>query len=283
MSKTLLSAPDVDFEARDFADSVEGVALRHVKDDLWAPGLHADDRNPELDDALEELDWPALATDRSLAPLIAPAAERLGYVLASVATIDRLLDATPLAGELARHPITGRPLARPLRTGDGLELELYEAGHLEPTTFIDAFGVHRVRGLRAVGGIAGEQAAMRLDAWCAATTGYLAGLTRGALEIAHEHVTSRQAFGQSLSALDAVQQLLGEATMRATGVQLLLGLPAALSSLAYTAEATNDVCATCQQVTGAIGYTMEFPLQRRYRRASAISVWTQDWLHRLAA
>jgi len=276
VSNTLFPAPVLSFESRDFADSIEGMARRHVKDDSWSPGLHADDRNTELDQALEELGWPELATDRSLSPLIAPAAERLGHVLASVATIDRLL------GNLARHPVAGLPLARPLRTSERLELELYEADHLEPTTFIDAFGVHRARELRRVGSITGEEAVIRLDAWCAATTGYLAGLTRGALEIAHEHVTSRQAFGQSLSALDAVQQLLGEATMRATGVQLLTGRAASLSSLAYAAAVTNEVCAACQQVTGAIGYTMEFPLQRRYRRASAISVWTQDWLDRLA-
>jgi alkylation response protein AidB-like acyl-CoA dehydrogenase len=98
------------------------------------------------------------------------------------------------------------------------------------------------------------------------------------LNLAREHVTSRQAFGSSLSALDSVQQLLGEAAMRAAGLQLLLGVPAAASSLAYAIEAVNDVCATCQQVTGAIGYTMEFPLQRRYRRASAISVWSRGWL-----
>ena len=71
--------------------------------------------------------------------------------------------------------------------------------------------------------------------------------------------------------------------MRATGLQLLLGLPASASSLAYALEATNDVCATCQQVTGAIGYALEFPLQRRYRRASAVSVWTEDWLECLAS
>jgi butyryl-CoA dehydrogenase len=283
MPNTLLPTPELTFEARNFADSIEGVALRHVEDDPWSPGLHANDRNRELDDALEELGWPELATDWSLAPLVAPAAERLGWVLVSVATIDRLLGAAPLVGDLVRHPIAGLPLARPLGRGDGLELELYEAVHLEPTTYVDAFGVHRARGLRQVGSITGDQAAMRLHAWCAAATGYLAGLARGALEIAHEHVTSREAFGQSLSALDAVQQLLGEATMRATGMQLLLGLPASASSLAYAAEATNDVCATCQQVTGAIGYTMEFPLQRRYRRASAISVWTQDWLECLPA
>ena len=282
MSNTLFPAPVLSFESRDFADSIEGVARRHVKDDPWSPGLHADDRNIELGEALEELGWPELATDRSLSPLIAPAAERLGHVLASVATIDRLLGVVPLVGDLARHPVAGLPLARPLRTSERLELELYEADHLEPTTFIDAFGVHRARELRRVGSITGEEAVIRLDAWCAATTGYLAGLTRGALEIAHEHVTSRQAFGQSLSALDAVQQLLGEATMRATGVQLLTGRAASLSSLAYAAAVTNEVCAACQQVTGAIGYTMEFPLQRRYRRASAISVWTEDWLDRLA-
>jgi hypothetical protein len=283
MSKTLLATPELSFEARNFADSIEGVALRHVENDPWSPGLHADDRNPELDHALEELGWPELATDRSLAPLAASAAERLGRVLVSVATIDRLLGATPLVGDLARHPIAGLPLAQPLNTDDGIELVLYEAEHLEPTTYLDAFGVHRASGLRQVGSITGDQAATRLDAWFAAGTGYLAGLARGALEIAHEHVTSREAFGQSLSALDAVQQLLGEATMRATGLELLLGLPASLSSLAYATEATNHVCATCQQVTGAIGYTLEFPLQRRYRRASAISVWTEDWLERLAA
>jgi hypothetical protein len=283
MSKTLLASPELSFEARNFADSVEGVAVRHVEDDPWSPGVHADDRNPELDHALEELGWPQLAEDRSLVSLVASAAERLGWVLVSVATIDRLLGATPLVGDLARHPVAGLPLVRPLSTDDGVELVLYEADHLEPTTYLDAFGVHRARGLRQVGSITGDQAEMRLDAWCAAETGYLAGLARGALEIAHEHVTSRQAFGQSLSALDAVQQLLGEATMRATGVELLLGLSPSLSSLAYAAEATNEVCATCQQVTGAIGYTLEFPLQRRYRRASAISVWTQGWLNRLAA
>jgi butyryl-CoA dehydrogenase len=283
MSKTLLSTPELSFEARNFADSIEGVAVRHAEADRWMPGLHADDRSPELDHALEELGWPDLASDPSLAALVASAAERLGRVLVSVATIDRLLGAAPLAGDLVRHPTAGLPLARPLSTDDGVELMLYEADHLEPTTYLDAFGVHRAAGLRQVGSITGGQAATALDAWCAAVTGYLAGVARGALEIAHEHVTSRQAFGQPLSALDAVQQLLGEATMRATGIQLLLGLPASLSSLAYAVEVTNDVCATCQQVTGAIGYTMEFPLQRRYRRASAISVWTQDWLPRLVA
>ncbi|MGI8713155.1 MAG: acyl-CoA dehydrogenase family protein [Solirubrobacteraceae bacterium] len=278
----LLATPELAFEARNFADSVEGVALLHLTNDLWAPGLHADDRNPELDAALEQLGWPELATDRSLAPLIAPAAERLGAALVSIATVDRLLDATPMAGDLVRHPIAGRPLARPLHSGNGPELVLYEADHLEPTTYVDALGVHRARGLRQVGTITGDRAQLRLNAWCAAQTGFLAGLARGALEIALEHVTSRQAFGRSLSALDAVQQLLGEATMRATGLQLLLGLPASASSLAYAAEAANLVCAACQQVTGAIGYTMEFPLQRRYRRASAISVWIPDWLNRLA-
>jgi hypothetical protein len=278
MPNLSLPTSELSFEARDFADSIEGVARRHAQDDPWAPGVHADDRNKTLDDALEALGWPELATDPSLASLAAPAAERLGSALVSVATIDRLLGGAALAGELVRHPLDGLPLARPRRDGDGLELVLYEAERLEPTTYIDAFGVYRGHGLRQVQAITGERAALALGAWCAASTGYLAGLARGALEVAQEHVTSREAFGSSLSALDSVQQLLGEAAMRATGLQLLLGVPASASSLAYAIETANDVCATCQQVTGAIGYTMEFPLQRRYRRASAISVWTRDWL-----
>ncbi|MGH2910060.1 MAG: acyl-CoA dehydrogenase family protein [Solirubrobacteraceae bacterium] len=280
MSRLLLTSERT-VEARDFADSIEGVALRHAHSDAWTPGVHADDRNPELDGALEALGWSELSSDRSLAPLVAPAAERLGRALVSIATIDRLLGGTPLAGDLVRHPLDGLPLTRPLRDHDRVELALYQADRLEPTTYVDAIGVHRARGLRQIEAVTGDRAALALNTWCAATAGYLAGLTRGALEIAHEHVSARQAFGAPLSALDSVQQLLGEAAMRATGLQLLLGLPAAASSLAYAIEATNDVCATCQQVTGAIGYTMEFPLQRRYRRASALTVWTRDWLDHL--
>jgi butyryl-CoA dehydrogenase len=283
MPSTMLPTPELTFEARTFADSIEGVALRHVQGDQWAPGVHADDRDPQLDDALQGLGWSELATDRSLAPLVAPAAERLGSALVSIATVDRLLGGAPLVVDLVRHPIDGLPLVRPLRRGSEVALALFEAERLEPISYIDAFDVHRAHGLREVGTITGEAAAIQLDAWCAAATGYLAGLARGALEIAREHVTSRHAFGKSLSALDSVQQLLGEATMRAAGLQLLLGLPASASSLAYATEATTDVCATCQQVTGATGYTLEFPLQRRYRRASAISVWTRDWLECIAS
>jgi hypothetical protein len=180
MPNTLLPTPELTFEARNFADSIEGVALRRVEGDPWAPGLHADDRNPGLDDSLEGLGWPELATDWSLAPLIAPAAERLGCALVSMATIDRLLGAAPLVGDLVRHPIAGLPLARPLLSGDGLELALYEADHLEPTTYVDAFGVHRAHGLRQVESITGDQAAMRLHAWCAAALFVSCGLVSSA-------------------------------------------------------------------------------------------------------
>jgi alkylation response protein AidB-like acyl-CoA dehydrogenase len=46
-------------------------------------------------------------------------------------------------------------------------------------------------------------------------------------------------------------------------------------ALAYAGPALCAVTSTCQQIAGAIGFTLEFPLQRAYRRARALSVWNE--------
>jgi len=45
------------------------------------------------------------------------------------------------------------------------------------------------------------------------------------------------------------------------------------AALAHAGPAAVDVAAACQQVVGAIGFTLEFPLQRAYRRARAVALW----------
>jgi butyryl-CoA dehydrogenase len=45
------------------------------------------------------------------------------------------------------------------------------------------------------------------------------------------------------------------------------------AALAHAGAAAVAVTGACQQVVGAIGFTLEFPLQRAYRRARAVQLW----------
>ena len=53
-------------------------------------------------------------------------------------------------------------------------------------------------------------------------------------------------------------------------------LPGA-DALAHAGEAAERL-AICMQVTGALGFTMEFPLQRAYRRMRAARSWADTVL-----
>jgi alkylation response protein AidB-like acyl-CoA dehydrogenase len=49
----------------------------------------------------------------------------------------------------------------------------------------------------------------------------------------------------------------------------------------FAAHAARTALDSAHQVVGAIGFTLEFPLQRAYRRAGAMQTWLQaaveDW------
>jgi butyryl-CoA dehydrogenase len=55
------------------------------------------------------------------------------------------------------------------------------------------------------------------------------------------------------------------------------------AGLAHAGEAACQATALCQQVVGAIGYTLEFPLQRAFRRARAVRIWGDAVLARMDA
>jgi alkylation response protein AidB-like acyl-CoA dehydrogenase len=40
------------------------------------------------------------------------------------------------------------------------------------------------------------------------------------------------------------------------------------------------VSASCQQLVGAIGFTLEFPLRRAFRRARTLQLWAEPLLRR---
>lgn len=255
-------------EARQFAATVAEVARRHAPPDPWRPGAAVSDASPELDRALREAGWDELGSDERLLPLAAPAAAALGRAFASLAPVDRLLGGALRTGELARYATEGTPLVEP-RAG---ELVLTRAERLLPLPYTDALGVARVEtGPGAP--VAGHEARVRMVAWCAASTGYLAGLAEEALRLALEHARSRRAFGGPLAALEPVQQMLADAATLTDGLTLLSADSPGPDALAHAGEACERVVAICMQVTGALGFTLEFPLQRAYRRSRAARVW----------
>ena len=287
-------------EAREFAASVAEIVRRHAPADPWRPGAAASDADPELERALRDAGWHELGRDESLLPLAAPAGAALGRGLASLAPVDALLGGALQVGRLARYASDGAPLVEP-RAG---RLVLTRAKRLTPLPYTDALGVARVEDAgeadageaRAVDagearpaeareadarGEAEADAGVRMAAWCAASAGYLAGLSGEALRLALEHAHSRRAFGGPLSALEPVQQMLADAATLTDGLALLSAdspgadaladtLP---DALAHAGEAAERVAAICMQVTGALGYTLDFPLQRAYRRSRAARSW----------
>jgi 3-oxo-4-pregnene-20-carboxyl-CoA dehydrogenase alpha subunit len=112
----------------------------------------------------------------------------------------------------------------------------------------------------------------------AANVGYLAGALNYGLELTLAHTKARVAFGRPLAALDTVQQQLAEVATAADGLRLLsLGRPGD-AALAHAAVAATDGVATCHQLTGAIGFTLEYPLQRALRRVRGMRAWVEATL-----
>jgi butyryl-CoA dehydrogenase len=290
-------------EAVAFAEAVGLAADRVlVEPEPWRPGAIQDDRCGPLADALGEIGWHDLAADPSLLPLAGPAALELGRRLAPLSEIDALLGGSPLAGDLVRYG-AARAVGAPAATPTSLAavtprssaaaprssaaapppspaaapppsralnaLVVYAVERAEPLPYGDALGVHRVLACREIGVADGAAVA----AWIAAGVGYLAGLCEWALDVALDHARGRRAFGTTLAGLAPVQQRLADAATAARGLRLLAHDSPGRAALAHAGTAAVEVTAACQQVTGAIGFTLEFPLQRAYRRARAIQLW----------
>ena len=256
-------------ETRQFAATVSAIAARHAAPDPWLPGAAVSDASPTLMTALREAGWDDLGRDDGLLPLAAPAGAALGRAFASLAPVDALLGGALRVGALARYAKEGAPLVE-LREG---ELVHARAEQLSPLPYTDALGVARVESAGTETPLAGDEARVRMDAWCAASTGYLAGLGEEALRLALEHSRSRHAFGGPLDALEPVQQMLADAATLVDGQTLLSADSPGADALAHAGEATERAVAICMQVTGALGFTLEFPLQRAYRRGRAARAW----------
>ncbi len=262
-------------EVRTFAESVATALARTLSvPPPWRPGQAEDDRCPELTAALDGAGWPALGTDPGLLAFVGPASLELGRALAPLCEVDALLGGSPLAGDLVRYHDDSTRVVRIDRHG----LTLARVTRAQPCPYGDAIGVRRVLEAVDEGRLSPEEARSRTAAWLAATVGYCAGVGELALELTLEHARGRRAFGATLTALAPVQQMLADVATTVRGLRLLSAdLPAA-DGLAYAAPALCGATASCQQVVGAIGFTLEFPLQRAYRRARAIALWADALL-----
>jgi hypothetical protein len=264
---TAVAAAGLAYEARAFAGTVAGAVRAHPPLDAWTPGAAVSDADAALDAALEQAGWGSLA-EPELVALVGPAAAELGRGLASLAPVDRLLGGALRAGELARYAHEGDLLVQPHAGG----LARSRAGAPVAVPYTDALGVVRVE---AIGGdrLEGPEAQARMAAWTAGSAGYLAGLAARALELALEHARARVAFGRPLTALEPVQQMLADAATLVDGLELLAHDGPGADALAHAGDAAERAVSVCMQTTGALGFTLEFPLQRAYRRARAARAW----------
>ncbi|MGH2859129.1 MAG: acyl-CoA dehydrogenase family protein [Solirubrobacteraceae bacterium] len=294
-------APDAELSLRDdaraFADSVAGV-LGRLGDlaPAWAAGEVSEEPPPAVARALEELGWSALGGDPELVAFAGLGAVELGRRLGPLAAIDGLLDGAPAVGDLVRTPVTDGVAL--FAVGD--EIVRRSVLRSEPLASADGLCVHRLLELGDGEPVDADGWPVALDAWLAASVGYLAGVGQGALELTVDYVRQRRAFGTTLAALAPVQQLLAGAATAVRGVTLLAGAGLAgerlaaerlagdgpgRDALAHAGPAIAEACAACQQVSGAIGYTLEHPLHRFTQRARALSAWNDallQWLLRPA-
>ena len=274
-------------DARAFADSVAGVVARHrdAEAPSWTPG--SDDGAglwPGLDEALRELGWTSVADDPELVVCAGLGGAELGRAAAPISALDGLLGAAPVAGGLIRCPVAGD---RCLQRVDG-ELVRRPVLGSEPCPSPEGLEVRRLTGEGADGGAGAgapvdeETWATAWPAWLAASTGYLAGLGEAALALTVDYVRDRAAFGATLGALAPVQQLLAGAATAVRGVALLCADAPGEDALRHAGPAVRGACDACHQVSGAITYTLEYPLHGYTQRARALATWNDALLDALA-
>ena len=275
-----VAGADLRAEAAGFAETVAAAVRRHPTADPWTPGAAADDRVPALETALGEAGLgrargrPRPARARGAGG--GRAGSRAGRARARGRAAGR--SAVPRRAGPLRAARRRRWCAR-APGGSSAAAPSRCARSPTPTRS----GWRRSRRAEPLEPIEGEAAQARLDAWVAGSVGYMAGLGEAGLALAVEHTRARIAFGRPLAELEPVQQLLADAATLVEGVRLLCAQPPSADALAHAGEALVRASAACQQVTGALGFTLEFPLQRVYRRARALQLLERRRAGRLGA
>jgi hypothetical protein len=261
-------------DVREFASSVKSICSSFPTTGSWAPDRPSDDRDAAVRENLSRAGWFDLASEPQGREFLGAGAVELGRALVSVDCIDALLGHGVAVASSENGDVT---LARYSQPGDTVWLcgrgaaQLVEVVDATPVNYIDAQGVSMV----STTPIAPQTVpSASVDAWYAAMTGYTAGLAAGALELALNHAQNRIAFGKPLSALDSVAKKLADAATATEGLQMAAeDLPSEFVVRRAVGTAAG-VAKDCHQILGALGFTLEFPLQRYSRRIKALRSWT---------
>jgi len=165
---------------------------------------------------------------------------------------------------------------------DASEVSLEPAGGLDPDLGLQAAQLHAVpRPLPGAddAALAALVSRAQLLQSCA-----LRALSERMLAIAVEHVTSRHQFGRPVGAFQAVKHLLADCAVELESLRAVLAYasetadPVAVTAARALAGRTSHLVGrSAQQVTGAMGFSAEFPLHRYVRRAHSFDLMLGPW------
>lgn len=187
---------------------------------------------------------------------------------------------------LSRNPAPTSFLA-PLSREDGSTVVAVLDGStvtLEPVAGVDpSLQLRRVRSDSAdvVAELSSDAASVMARAARRAVAHESIGLGRAILDVAVDHVRSREQFGRTIGSYQAVQH-------RLTDIEVAISAATALTSLSWQGEPDSLTILTAKslaagaldiavrnglQVCGGMGFTEEFPLARLVRRALFLSAF----------
>jgi len=123
------------------------------------------------------------------------------------------------------------------------------------------------------------------------------GGAKAALEITADYAKTREQFGKPLGAFQSISHYLADAATSIEGGSTLVYEAAwsraagkDVSELApmaklFMCHAYRDITATCQQVWGGVGFTIEYDIQLYFRRAKQLQIswWDDRYLGELVA
>lgn len=111
------------------------------------------------------------------------------------------------------------------------------------------------------------------------------GIGRAAYDFARKYATEREAFGQTISHFQLIQQKLADMAVSLDAARLLIwraawlrdkGLPftkeAAMAKL-FASEAATGITKDAVQVLGGYGYIREYPVERHFRDAKITEIY----------
>jgi alkylation response protein AidB-like acyl-CoA dehydrogenase len=123
------------------------------------------------------------------------------------------------------------------------------------------------------------------------------GGAKAALEITADYAKTREQFGKPLGAFQSISHYLADAATSIEGGSTLVYEAAwsraagkDVSELApmaklFMCHAYRDITATCQQIWGGVGFTIEYDIQLYFRRAKQLQIswWDDRYLGELVA